>query len=75
MVTESDAAAGNSPQGPGDDDAVFTGWQNTGSGESFPLYTITAAGHPSRGSTVTDKSLLYLNLKIPPTPGPPGDKS
>jgi len=74
MVTDNDAASGNSPQGPGNDDAVFTGWQTTRSGESFPLYTITAPHHPSHGSTVTDKSLANLNLKIPQTPGRPAEK-
>jgi len=48
-------------------DAIFMGWQKTKSGEIFALYNITAAGHPSLGSTVTDKSLLKLNLQIPQT--------
>jgi hypothetical protein len=69
MTTDSSAAHDHSPQDPGNDDAVFTGWQRTGSGDSFPLYTIIVADHPSRGSTVTDKSLLNLNLKVPQTPG------
>lgn len=53
------------------DDAIFTGWQRTRAGDTFALYTITAAGHPSIGSTVTDKSLLKLNLQIPQTPPQP----
>lgn len=53
------------------DDAIFMGWQRTRAGDIFALYTITAAGHPSMGSTVTDKSLLKLNLQIPQTPPQP----
>ena len=75
MVTDDSAASGESSQATRNDDAVFKGWQTTRSGESFALYIITAADHPSRGSTVTDKSLLNLNLKIPQTPGRPRDKS
>ncbi len=52
-------------------DAVFVGWQKTGGGETFALYTITAADHPSLGSTVTDTSLRKLNLQIPRTPRRP----
>jgi len=47
------------------------GWQKTGSGEAFALHEITAAGRPSLGSAVTDKSLPELNLQmlqIPQTP-------
>jgi hypothetical protein len=44
------------------------GWQKTSLGEAFALYTFTAAGHPSLGSTVTDKGLARLNLHIPHTP-------
>jgi hypothetical protein len=49
-------------------DAAFVGWQKTGSGDVFALYNITAADHPSHGSTVTEQSLLKLNLEIPLTP-------
>jgi len=55
-------------QGTQTSDAVFKGWQKTDLGESFALYNVTAAGHPSLGSTVTGKSLLALNLQIPRTP-------
>jgi hypothetical protein len=48
------------------------GWQKMESGELLALYNITAAGHPSLGSTVTDKSLLELNLQVPQTPLRPG---
>jgi hypothetical protein len=51
-------------------DAIFRGWQETGSGEVFALYDIRAEGHPSFGSTVTEKSLRKLNLEIPKTPPP-----
>ena len=75
MVTDDSATSGESSQAPRNDDAVFKGWQTTRSGELFALYTITATDHPSCGSTVTDKSLRNLNLRIPQTPGRPGDKS
>ena len=52
-------------------DAVFVGWQKTSRGEPFPLYNITAAHHPSKGSTVTDETLRRLRLHIPKTPSPP----
>lgn len=52
-------------------DAVFVGWQKTSWGEMFALYNITAAHHPSRGSTVTDETLRRLSLHIPATPEPP----
>lgn len=74
MVTDSSAGRGSSTEGPGNDDAVFTGWQTTRSGQSFALYTITAQGHPSCGSTVTDANLRHLNLRIPRTPRRPAGK-
>lgn len=54
------------------EDAVFIGWQPTGAGKAFPLYTITASGHTLCGSTVSDKTLNELNLQVPETP--PFDK-
>jgi len=53
-------------------DAKFLGWQETKSGEAIPLYNVTAEGHPSLGSTVTDKSLHKMNLKVPGVPLPKG---
>ena len=53
-----------------DSDAEFLGWQKTNSGEVFALYNITASGHPSLGSTVTDKTLHKLNLQVPGAPLP-----
>jgi len=53
-------------------DAVFMGWQRAGSEEVFALYNITAAGHPSLGSTVTGKTLHKLNLQVPGAPLPQG---
>jgi hypothetical protein len=58
------------PQGPRRPDAVFLGWQLIRSGDPIALYNITAVGHPSHGSTVTDKTLMKLNLQIPGTPPP-----
>lgn len=51
--------------------AVFIGWQRNAAGDTFALYNITLAGHPLRGSTVTDRRLRGLNLRIPHTPSPP----
>ncbi len=52
-------------------DAEFVGWQKTKSGDSVALYNITASGHPSYGSTVSENSLQRMNLQIPETPPPP----
>ena len=52
-----------------DPHAVFIGWQETAAGDTFALYNITLTGHPLRGSTVTDRRLLELKLRIPRTPG------
>ncbi len=41
------------------------GWQKTGPGEGFTLYTITAAGRQSLGSAVTGKILGKLSLQLP----------
>jgi hypothetical protein len=51
-------------------DAVFIGWQETSSGNKFPLYNITIKNHPLYCSTVSDKTLRNQNLKIPQTPIP-----
>jgi hypothetical protein len=51
-------------------DAVFIGWQPSPWGGVFPLYTITRADHPARGSTVSDRDLRALNLRIPDSPPP-----
>jgi len=68
MFKDKNPAAPMLTQRTRNEDAVFVGWQKSKSGEVFALYSITAAGHPSLGSTVTDKSLLKLNLQIPLTP-------
>jgi hypothetical protein len=49
-------------------DAVFIGWQKIPGGGFFPLYTITLEAHPLCGSTVSDRSLKRLDLRIPRTP-------
>lgn len=46
-------------------DAVFIGMQQTRSGETFPLYNITADNHPLRGSTVSETTLNEMNLQVP----------
>lgn len=51
-----------------DVDAVFAGWQETGSNERFALYTITATAHPFRGSTVSERTLRKMHLRIPGIP-------
>ena len=48
-----------------DSEAVFIGWQEMYFGDVYALYTITAAGHPSRGSTVSEETLNKLNLQVP----------
>jgi phage/plasmid-like protein (TIGR03299 family) len=55
-------------------DAVFIGWQQTSSGDLFPLYNILKKKHPSYLSTVTEKTLHSFHLRIPRTPSPyPGE--
>jgi hypothetical protein len=56
------------PRRADDEDARFMGWQRTKSGEVIALYNVTATGHPSHGSTLSDSGLRKLNLKIPRTP-------
>lgn len=46
-------------------DAVFIGWQPSPWGGAFPLYNITRKGHPWYGSTVSDRELRKLNLRVP----------
>ena len=65
MLTDESQTAESSPERPLDEDAVFKGWQKTGSGEVFALYNITATGHPLRGSTVSDKTLHKMGLQVP----------
>jgi hypothetical protein len=50
------------------EDAVFIGWQEIQTGDVVALYCVTAAGHPSYGSTVSAKTLDKLNLRIPQIP-------
>lgn len=57
-------------QDSGRDQAVFLGWQRTRSGDLYPLYNVTAQGHPYFGSTVSEKTLRKLNLDVPMTPLP-----
>jgi hypothetical protein len=70
MFTEKTPTPRPLSQGSRNEDAEFKGWQKTGSGEVFPLYNITAAGHPARGSTVTGTTLHKLNLRVPDAPLP-----
>jgi phage/plasmid-like protein (TIGR03299 family) len=51
-------------------EAVFLGWQKTSWGDIFPLYNILKKGHPSYLSTVTEKTLHALQMRIPRTPSP-----
>ena len=55
-------------------DAVFIGWQPNCEGGVFPLFTITASGHPSYGSTVSDETLRALNLRRIRERRRPGDR-
>ena len=73
MFIEKSPTTRSVTQNTGDEDVVFKGWQETGRGSSFPLYTITATDHPSRRSTVSEKTLCKLNLQVPeprPEKGP-----
>jgi len=70
MFKENSPPDGSSPEGSQGEDAVFKGWQKTGSGEVFALFNITAPGHPAHGSTVTDKTLHKLHLQVPGAPPP-----
>ena len=72
MFKEKDGTAPTLSQNSRNEDAVFLGWQKMSSGGVFALYSITAAGHPSLGSTVTDRTLQKLNLQIPDAPFPQG---
>jgi phage/plasmid-like protein (TIGR03299 family) len=53
-----------------DFDAKFLGWQKKHSGEIFPVFNITMAGHPLCYSTVSETTLRKLNLRIPQTRSP-----
>jgi hypothetical protein len=57
------------------EEAVFLGWQITRSGAAYPLYNVTAEGHPYFGSTVSDQTLRKLNLQVPNTPPIQGSSS
>jgi len=72
MINDRNPSGRTVPQSIRDKDAVFLGWQRMKSGEIFALYNITAAGHPSFGSTVTDQGLRRLNLQVPDSPFPDG---
>jgi len=50
-------------------DARFVGWQKTTS-DIFALYNILKTDHPSYLSTVTEKTLQAMHLRIPRTPSP-----
>ena len=49
-------------------DAQFLGWQEALSKGDFALYTISANGHPSYGSTVSEEDLREMNLRVPDAP-------
>ncbi len=57
------------PAMPGQE-AMFLGWQETKSGDLFPLYNIQKASHPSDQSTVTEATLHSMHLRTPRTPSP-----
>jgi phage/plasmid-like protein (TIGR03299 family) len=59
----------NSSALPGQE-AVFLGWQETSSGDLFPLYNIQKTSHPSNRSTVTEATLHSMHLRTPRTPSP-----
>ncbi len=51
-------------------DVEFLGWQETLTGERFPLYNVMRIGHPSYRSTVTEETLKTIHLRTPRTPSP-----
>ncbi len=53
-----------------DSDANFLGWQQYFSEDIFPLFNITASGHPLYHSTVGEDTLRKLHLRVPRTPSP-----
>jgi phage/plasmid-like protein (TIGR03299 family) len=53
-----------------DSDATFLGWQDSLSGDIFPLYTVTVGDHPLCHSTVSDVTLRKMHLRIPRTLSP-----
>ncbi len=57
------------PAMPGQE-AVYLGWQETKSGDLFPLYNIQKASHPSNHSTVNEQTLHSMHLRTPRTPSP-----
>ncbi len=69
MRTEAHTHGLTTPPHP-DSDAAFLGWQDSLSGDIFPLYTITVEDHPLFHSTVSDVSLRRMRLRIPRTPSP-----
>ena len=46
-------------------DVVFFEWQETLTGDYFALYRVLKNGHPSYGSTVSEKTIKRLKLKTP----------
>jgi len=54
-------------QGP---EVEFLEWQQTSSGDIFPLYNVLTKGPPSYRSAVTGKTLQTLHLRTPQTPSP-----
>ncbi len=56
------------PKSSSDGDAEFLGYQLTKDGNPIPLYNILVENHPLRGSTVTEKRLRALNLRVPRIP-------
>ena len=53
-----------------DSDANFLGWQESSSGELFPLFNIALADHPSYQSTVSEATLRSMGLRVPGTLSP-----
>ncbi len=51
-------------------DVEFLGWQETLSGDIFPLYNVFKKDHESYQSTVTEKTLQAQHLRTPKTPSP-----
>ena len=67
-INRDDKSSSSFDPGVENSDAVFLGWQNTPSGEVFPIFNVTTKDHPLYHSTVSEQTLRKQNLKVPQMP-------
>ena len=53
-----------------DQDVQFLGWQETLSGDMFPLYNVFKIGSEKYQSTVSEETVRAQHLRLPKTPSP-----